>query len=71
MFVGVNVEVYQGGALLLSLGRKISPKRSLSLASLSGTHELSRFLSQADTKYKGQEPEKRPGIPLPSIDGES
>ena len=71
MFVGVNVEVYQGRALLLSPGRKISPKRTLSLSSLWGTHELSKSLSKADTKYKGQEPEKRPGIPLPSIDGES
>ena len=71
MFVGVNVEVYQGRALFLPLGRKISPKSALGLSSLWGTHELSRSLSKADTKYKGQEPEKRPGIPLPSIDGES
>ena len=71
MFVGVNVGGYQGRALLLAPGRKISPKRTLSLSSLWGTHELSKSLSQADTKYKGQEPEKRPGIPLPSIDGES
>ena len=71
MFVGVNVGGYQRGALLLSLGCKISPKRTLSLSSLWGTHELSRSLSKADVKYMGQEPEKRPGIPLPSIDGES
>ena len=71
MFVGVNVGGYQGRALSLSSGRKISPKRSPSLSSLWGTHELSKSLSKADTKYKGQEPEKRPRIPLPSIDGES